>query len=159
MTSLETDLVLIKSRKEGIFATILIGAGEYHETVNVTRSSPLTLLVSPLMLHGFDAYIHSVQGQLPTNTILNTSANATALNLVHIWNNTFVQTGMDDADSAVLVVSPNRAGSLIGSGPTGAPLQPKFGNIDFKAYNIDFENRAVRHTDDGTPPPIVLTDE
>lgn len=32
-------------RHEGIPATILIGAGEYHETLNVTRKAPLTLLV------------------------------------------------------------------------------------------------------------------
>jgi len=53
-------------------------------------------------------------------------------------------TGQDDATSAVLTVSPSVAGSLIGAGPTGAPLQPLFGNTDFKAYNIDFQNRAVR---------------
>ena len=50
---------------------------------------------------------------------------------------------MDDAQSAVLLVSPSFDASLIGAGPTGAPLQPLFGNVDFKAYNIDFENRAV----------------
>ena len=55
---------------------------------------------------------------------------------------------MDDAQSAVLLVAPSFNASLIGAGPTGAPLQPLFGNTDFKAYNIDFENRAVRHTDD-----------
>jgi hypothetical protein len=49
----------------------------------------------------------------------------------------------DDAQTAVLLVAPNYNGSLIGAGPTGAPLQPTFGNIDFKAYNIAFENRAV----------------
>jgi hypothetical protein len=52
-------------------------------------------------------------------------------------------TGQDDASSAVLTVAPNLAGALIGAGPTGAPLQPVFGNVDFKAYNIDFQNRAV----------------
>jgi hypothetical protein len=52
--------------------------------------------------------------------------------------------GEDDAASAVLTVAPNGAGGLIGAGPTGAPLQPVFGNTDFKAYNIDFQNRAVR---------------
>lgn len=51
---------------------------------------------------------------------------------------------MDDAQSAVLLVAPSFNASLIGAGPTGAPLQPLFGNTDFKAYNIDFENRAVR---------------
>ena len=51
---------------------------------------------------------------------------------------------MDDAQSAVLIISPTFNASLIGAGPTGAPLQPSFGNTNFKAYNIDFENRAVR---------------
>jgi hypothetical protein len=64
-------------------------------------------------------------------------------NLVKIWNNQFVQTGFDDATSAVLLVAPSFNASLIGAGPTGAPLQPLFGNVDFRAYNIDFENRAV----------------
>ncbi len=50
---------------------------------------------------------------------------------------------MDDADSAVLTVAPSYEAALIGSGPTGAPLQPLFGNTDFRAYNIDFQNRAV----------------
>ena len=50
---------------------------------------------------------------------------------------------MDDAQSAVLLVAPSFNASLIGAGPIGAPLQPLFGNADFKAYNIDFENRAV----------------
>jgi len=50
---------------------------------------------------------------------------------------------MDDAQSAVLTVAPNFNASLIGAGPNGAPLQPSFGNVDFKVYNVDFENRAV----------------
>lgn len=62
---------------------------------------------------------------------------------MHIWDNNFTQGGEDDAESAVLVVSPSLNASLIGAGTTGAPLQPLFGNADFKAYNIDFENRAV----------------
>ncbi|KII86936.1 carbohydrate esterase family 8 protein [Plicaturopsis crispa FD-325 SS-3] len=107
-------------------ATILIASGEYHETVNVSRAGPLTLL-----------------GQLPPNTTLEVAENATSLNVVQIWNNQFVQTGMDDAQSAVLTVSPSFNASLIGAGTTGAPLQPLFGNVDFKAYNIDFQNRAA----------------
>jgi len=99
--------------------TILIGQGQYHETVNVTRQGPLTLL-----------------GQVdPTST--NTS------NLVQIWNNLFTENGEDDALSSVLLVAPSLNASLIGAGPTGAPLQPLFGNVDFKAYNIDFQNRAA----------------
>ncbi|EJF60997.1 pectin lyase-like protein [Dichomitus squalens LYAD-421 SS1] len=107
-------------------ATILIGAGEYHETVNVTRTGPVTLL-----------------GELDRSTAFDPAGNASTRNLVHIWNNQFVQTGMDDAQSAVLLVAPSFNASLIGAGPTGAPLQPLFGNVDFKAYNIDFENRAA----------------
>ena len=50
---------------------------------------------------------------------------------------------MDDADTAVLTVAPSRAGALIGSGPTGAPLQPLSCSANFRAYNIDWENRAA----------------
>lgn len=84
------------------------------------------------------------QGQLDARTAFDPAGNASTRNLVHIWDNQFVHTGMDDAQSAVLLVAPSSNASLIGAGPTGAPLQPLFGNSDFKAYNIDFENRAVR---------------
>ncbi|KAK7689841.1 hypothetical protein QCA50_006480 [Cerrena zonata] len=104
-------------------AIILIGEGEYHETINVTRSSPLTLL-----------------GQL---SAFIPDADSSTDNLVQIWDNQFVKSGMDDAQSSVLLVAPSFNASLIGAGPTGAPLQPLFGNVDFKAYNIDFENRAA----------------
>ncbi|KAF5315294.1 hypothetical protein D9619_007383 [Psilocybe cf. subviscida] len=116
-------------------ATILIAAGEYHETVNVTRKGPLTFL-----------------GQLPLSAaknannvrapFANPSVSPFKQNLVKIWDNKFVN-GSDDATSAVLLVAPSFDASLIGAGPTGAPLQPLFGNTDFKAYNIDFENRAA----------------
>lgn len=43
-------LTWIDDRREGVPATILIGAGEYHETLNVTRKAPLTLLVCFLLL-------------------------------------------------------------------------------------------------------------
>ncbi|CAL1713535.1 unnamed protein product [Somion occarium] len=107
-------------------AMILIGEGEYHETVNVTRSAPLTLL-----------------GQLRRESAFAPGGNASTRNLVQIWNNQFVQTDMDDAQSAMLIVAPSFSASLIGAGPTGAPLQPLFGNMDFKAYNVDFQNRAA----------------
>ncbi|KAH9850232.1 carbohydrate esterase family 8 protein [Lenzites betulinus] len=116
----------IESLPEWGPATILIGGGEYHETLNITRSGPLTLL-----------------GQLDPSTAFDPNGNASTRNLVHIWNDQFVHTGMDDAQSAVLLVAPSFNASLIGAGPTGAPLQPLFGNTDFKAYNIDFENRAA----------------
>ncbi|TRM62141.1 carbohydrate esterase family 8 protein [Schizophyllum amplum] len=110
---------------------ILIAEGEYNEVVNYTGTAPLTLL-----------------GQLPP-TITSAAgpfanASATALNLVQIWSDAYVTgTGMDDADTAVLTIAPSRAGALIGSGPTGAPLQPLSGSADFRAYNIDFVNRAA----------------
>ncbi|KAL0059209.1 hypothetical protein AAF712_014053 [Marasmius tenuissimus] len=116
-------------------AIILIAEGQYHETVNVTRRAPLTLL-----------------GQLPSElaSAVNepffdqTNTSTLKKNLVQIFDTRFVRQGIDDdADSSVLTVAPNRAGALIGAGPTGAPLQPESGNIDFKAYNIDFENRAA----------------
>ncbi|KAI0629825.1 carbohydrate esterase family 8 protein [Trametes polyzona] len=116
----------ILSLSEGEPATILIGAGEYHETVNITRQAPITLL-----------------GQLDPRSAFDPAGNASTRNLVHIWDNKYVHTGMDDAESAVLLVAPSFNASLIGAGPTGAPLQPLFGNVDFKAYNIDFENRAA----------------
>lgn len=62
---------------------------------------------------------------------------------MQVWDDKFVQNGIDDAQSAVLLVAPSFSASLIGAGPTGAPLQPLFGTSDFKAYNIDFQNRAV----------------
>jgi hypothetical protein len=49
----------------------------------------------------------------------------------------------DNADAVVLTVSPNRAASLIGIGPAGAPLQPEFGCTDFRLYNVDVANRAT----------------
>jgi hypothetical protein len=52
--------------------------------------------------------------------------------------------GMDDADTPTLVVAPSWKAALIGSGPTGAPLQPQFGSPDFKAYNMNFSNLVVR---------------
>lgn len=83
------------------------------------------------------------QGQLDPSTAFDLSGNATTRNLVQIWNDNFVHTGMDDAQSAVFLVAPSLNASLIGAGPTGAPLQPLFGNTDFRVYNIDIQNRAV----------------
>jgi hypothetical protein len=120
----------------GELAVILIGEGQYFEAVNITRSSPLTIL-----------------GQLPpsfTSVPVSTPfANASRPNLVQIFNTVFVENGIDDAASAVLTVAPNGAAALIGAGPTGAPPQGAFGNVDFKMYNVDIQNRAVRVTFDG----------
>lgn len=134
-------------------ATILIGAGEYHETINVTRTGPLTLLASRRRPHELcTVLIHLLQGQLPPTAPVSRpqfplgSPPSPTSNLVHIFDTKFVQTPMDDAESAVLIVAPSFNASLIGAGPTGAPLQPLKGNSDFRAYNIDWANRAVRDT-------------
>lgn len=70
------------------------------------------------------------------------------MNQVNLWNSSYINqtsqtAGQDNADAVVLTVSPNRAASLVGSGPLGAPLQSQFGNVDFKAYNLNVANRAV----------------
>ncbi|KAF7799407.1 hypothetical protein EIP86_010640 [Pleurotus ostreatoroseus] len=88
-------------------------------------------------------HLHSWSGQLNADTAFGAAGNASTRNLVQIWDNTFVENGIDDAQSAMLIVAPSFDASLIGAGPTGAPLQPLFGNVDFKAYNIDFQNRAA----------------
>ncbi|CAE6471968.1 unnamed protein product [Rhizoctonia solani] len=67
-------------------------------------------------------------------------------NAVEVWSNVAVKTGQDNAITPTLIVAPSWNASLIGSGPTGAPLQPLFGSPDFKAYNIDFNNRAANQS-------------
>ncbi|KAK7464914.1 hypothetical protein VKT23_006122 [Stygiomarasmius scandens] len=119
-------------------AFILIAEGEYNEAVNVTRSGPLTLLGQlPSSL--------SDSQSIPFYPSSATGNSTLPKNLVTVWDNKFVQVQgqEDDAATAVLSVAPNFAGALIGAGPTGAPLQPEFGDVNFKAYNIDWENRAA----------------
>ena len=95
-------------------ATILIGEGEYYERVEVYRTDPLTFL-----------------GQLNIDTAYALNGNASTRNLVTIWNNTYVQDGLTDEDTAVLYVV-NDGGS--------------FGNSNFRGYNINFENRAANYS-------------
>ncbi|KAF8558296.1 carbohydrate esterase family 8 protein [Imleria badia] len=96
-------------------AIILVGAGQYYEMVNVTRSAPLTLL-----------------GQLGPATASIRAGNASQRNLVHIWNNLHTgENGITDEETATLTVAPS----------LGYP----FGNVDFRTYNIDFENRAANY--------------
>jgi hypothetical protein len=156
----------LNTRPETGAATILVGTGNYHETVNITRTGSLTLLVSEpvqslLLPISASQYIQGQLDKAHLNSTFNNTVTPTR-NLVHIWNNAFATTGldplvflsihstdaclklgMDDAQSAVLIVAPSFNASLIGGGPTGASLQPLFGTTDFKAYNIDFENQAV----------------
>ncbi|GHJ83824.1 hypothetical protein NliqN6_0226 [Naganishia liquefaciens] len=103
---------------------ILVGEGNYHEVVNVTRRGPLTIMG---MTEDPQDY---------------------KKNLVKLWYSSFINqttqtSSQDNADAVVLTVSPNRAASLIGVGPAGAPLQPEFGNVDFRLYNVDVANRAT----------------
>ncbi|EMD39671.1 carbohydrate esterase family 8 protein [Gelatoporia subvermispora B] len=105
----------ITSLPESGTATILIGQGVYHETVNITRVEPMVLL-----------------GQLDPKTAFDPAGNASTRNLVQIWDNKFVENGLSDEETAVFTVSRG----------TGA----KFGSVDFKAYNIDFQNRAANYS-------------
>ncbi|KAJ6607585.1 pectin lyase-like protein [Mycena sp. CBHHK59/15] len=107
---------------------ILIGEGTYQEAVNVSRKGPTILL-----------------GQTD-------NPGSYAQNLVTIFSTTFVnQTTqnasiLDNADSAVLTVAPNKYAAWTGAGYYGGtpfPIPDDFGCTDFKAYNINFENRAA----------------
>jgi hypothetical protein len=86
----------IANRPETGNAFILIGAGDYHETVNVTRTGPLTLLVSSTVLYPNDdiaSRLGDGQGQLD-NAHLNSTSITPTRNLVQIWDSVFVTTGL-----------------------------------------------------------------
>ncbi|KAJ9117738.1 hypothetical protein QFC20_000016 [Naganishia adeliensis] len=89
---------------------ILIGQGNYHEVLNISRPGPLALL-------GMTEWPDKWEK-----------------NQVYVWNSSFINqstqatTGLHNSDAAVLTV---------------APINGGFGNTDFKAYNIDFANRAT----------------
>jgi pectin methylesterase-like acyl-CoA thioesterase len=100
--------------------TILIMPGNYIEQLNVTRSAPLTILGQT-----------ETPNEQSDNTVTVYWASANS-------NSRYT----DNAFTSVLTVAPNLAASLTGSGPTGYPVpaDTPFGNIDFRAYNIDFRN-------------------
>ncbi|KAG1743208.1 carbohydrate esterase family 8 protein [Suillus paluster] len=75
-------------------------------------------------------------GQLNPDTAYN--AAVSQRNLVHIWNNLYVRDGLTDEETATLTVAPVSGQS--------------FGNTNFRAYNIDFENRALS----SLPSPIQM---
>ncbi|KAF7309507.1 Pectin lyase-like protein [Mycena indigotica] len=117
---------------------ILIGAGEYLEAVNVTRTGQTILLGQS---DHTQSYAH---------------------NLVTIFNTTFInQTTQisslqDNADSAVLTVAPNKYAAWTGQGYYGGTpvsIPNEFGCKDFRAYNINFENRA---NNGGVGPALAL---
>ncbi|KAF8127035.1 carbohydrate esterase family 8 protein [Boletus edulis] len=68
-------------------------------------------------------------GQLDPTTAFIQAGNASQRNLVHIWNNLYVKDGMTDEETATLTVRTSHGR-----------------NVDFKAYNIDFENRAANYS-------------
>ena len=100
--------------------TILVLPGNYIEQLNVTRSSPLTIL-----------------GQ--TETPNEQSDNTVTVYWASANSNSRYS---DNAFTSVLTVAPNLNASLTGSGPTGfaVPADTPFGCIDFRVYNIDFRN-------------------
>ncbi|KAL9106891.1 MAG: hypothetical protein Q9227_008139 [Pyrenula ochraceoflavens] len=105
-------------------AYLLILPGNYTEQVNVTRSAPVYLL-----------------GQTS-----NTTSHTT--NTVTVRWAAVAGTG-DNAYTATLTVAPNLDAALTGSGPTGHTVPPDnpFGNVDFRAYNLDFVNDFAPYSD------------
>jgi len=101
---------------------ILVGAATYNEQVNVTRSGPLTLL-GQTTASGLNGKYNSVRV---------TWAQANIGNTLYY----------DNAPTSVLTVAPNLDAALTGAGITGYPVPANnpYGNTDFRAYNIDFDN-------------------
>ncbi|KAE8335502.1 hypothetical protein BDV24DRAFT_155955 [Aspergillus arachidicola] len=109
--------------------TILILPGTYKEQVNVTRSGPVTLL-----------------GQ--TDDPNNATKNQVTLTWAQANHDNTGQ-AVDNVFSSVLTVAPTLESSYTGSGTTGYPVpeDTPFGNIDFRAYNIDFTNTWRDYSD------------
>ncbi|KAF1959931.1 putative pectin methylesterase [Byssothecium circinans] len=105
---------------------ILITPGLYREKLNITRPGPLYLLGQT-----------ATPWTLTHNTVTVTISAATG------GPNT-----TDNAFTSVLTIAPTLNASLTGSGPTGFPVPDStpFGNVDFRAYNVDFENRFANHS-------------
>ncbi|CCM00222.1 uncharacterized protein FIBRA_02250 [Fibroporia radiculosa] len=105
--------------------TILVLPGNYTEQVNVTRPGPVTLL-----------------GQ----TVAPTDRTQNAVSIV--WA-AIAGTG-DNAYTSTLTVAPTLNASLTGAGPDGNTVPPgtPFGNVDFRAYNIDLVNDYAPYSDD-----------
>ena len=70
-----------------------------------------------------------VQGQLDPATAFISGGNASQRNIVNIWNHQYVENDVTDGQTATLTVYPSEASAD--------------GNVNFKFYNINFENRAV----------------
>ncbi|KAF1846236.1 carbohydrate esterase family 8 protein [Cucurbitaria berberidis CBS 394.84] len=101
---------------------ILILPGNYTEQVNVTRPGSVYLFG---------------QTQHPNDQSKN------SVNI--IWRNATgagVNSTLDNAYTSTLTVAPTFNSSTTGSGPTGNPVPANtpFGNVDFRAYNLNFIN-------------------
>ncbi|KAL4946116.1 hypothetical protein BDV06DRAFT_235362 [Aspergillus oleicola] len=109
--------------------TILVLAGEYTEQLNITRSGPITLL-----------------GQ--TDHLADASKNKVTITWAQA-NHDSTGADVDNVFSSVLTVAPTLDASYTGSGPTGYPVpeDTPFGNVDFRAYNIDFTNTWADYSD------------
>ncbi|KAK7031523.1 pectin lyase-like protein [Favolaschia claudopus] len=119
-------------------AFILIGAGTYQESVNVSRKGPTTLLGQT---DHPASYAHNL---------------ITIFNTIYINQTTQNASTEDNADSAVLTVAPNKYAAWTGAGYYGGtpvPIPNDFGCTDFKAYNVNFENRA---NNGGVGPALAL---
>ncbi|KAG8758734.1 hypothetical protein FRC12_009932 [Ceratobasidium sp. 428] len=106
---------------------ILVGAGVYKEAINVTRKGPTTLLGAT---NHADKYAQNLV------TVYNTTS----------MNQTTQTASQDNADTQVLTVAPNKYSVWTGKGfygDTPEPVPNEWGCTDFKAYNINFENRAA----------------
>jgi pectin methylesterase-like acyl-CoA thioesterase len=108
--------------------TILILPGQYVEQVNITRPGPVTIL-----------------GQTPHPSSL--SGNSVEI----LWRQATgtPSTGtLDNAYTSTLTIAPTLNASLTGSGPTGnfVPPNTPFGNVDFRAYNINVTNAYLPYS-------------
>ena len=101
--------------------SILVLAGNYTEQLNITRQGPVRLLGQTR---------NSSDHTQNLVTIFWASAKGKRSNLI------------DNAFTSVLIVAPTLNASLTGASPTGFNVPPDtpFGNLDFRAYNIDFRN-------------------
>lgn len=120
--------------------TILIAPGVYHEQLNVTRQGPVTLL---------GVSNNPWKGQSYSTAEYNISQ----ANEVVVWwssaNHDSSGKIVDNAITSVLTVAPTWESSKSGFGPTGWPVpeDTPFGCSDFRAYNIDFRNKAAEYSD------------
>ncbi|KAJ1549506.1 hypothetical protein HK405_015581 [Cladochytrium tenue] len=117
----------IDSLDETSPATIVVLSGTYNEQLNVTRQGPLYL-----------------RGQTDDTT-------DDARNTVNVTWAAFAGSNSnltDNVFSSVLTVAPNLNASRTGSGPTGWAVLPDnpFGNVDFRAYNLNFLNLAAERS-------------